>query len=259
MNKPNITLCLITKNESTNIKKNFGWLKDCPVINELVCVDDNSTDDTIKQIEVLQSKELSVLFYRRGLDNNFSAQRQFGVDHATNDYILWLDADEYPSAEIIAMLNNIDISQYNYFFKRLDNFLGTDLYHGENFSQHFLRLFNKNFGHFGGLVHEKWLSTKPIVYTELIIRHLPHPTISSFLQKINQYSDLRAKELKNQGKTAGLWQIILYPKAKFIYDYFILMGFLDGTAGMIMALGMSFQSFLSKAKLWHLSPTHSTG
>jgi len=255
----NISLCILTKNESENIKKNFGWLKDCSKINELICVDDNSNDDTIEQIKKLQSKNLTVKVFKRGLNNNFSAQRQFGVDQAANDYILWLDPDEQPSNNLIEWLNNIDTNQYNYSFKRLDNFLGTNLYHGETFSQYFLRLFNKNSGHFYGLVHERWISLKPTTQTDFIIYHQSHSTIKGFLNKINFYSDIRAQELKDLGKSAGLLEIILYPKAKFIYNYFILLGLLDGTPGLIFALGMSFQSFLSRAKLWHLSSTPSTG
>lgn len=255
----NISLCILTKNESENIKKNFGWLKDCPKINELICVDDNSDDDTVKQIENLQSNNLVIKVFKRGLNNNFSAQRQFGIDKSANDLILWLDPDECPSHKFIEWLNNIDIYQYNYSFKRLDNFLGTNLYHGETFGQYFLRLFNKNFGHFEGLVHEKWISLKPATQTDFIIYHRPHSSVKNFLNKINFYSDIRVQELRHLGKTAGLLEIILYPKAKFIYNYFILLGLLDGTPGLIFALGMSFQSFLTKAKLWHLSSTPSTG
>jgi glycosyltransferase involved in cell wall biosynthesis len=258
-NQTNISLCLITKNEAENISKNFIWLDLCLAINEIIVVDDNSEDDTIKTVEKLQTATRTVKVFKRGLDNNFSAQRQFGVDKATNDLILWFDPDETPSQEFITMLNNIDISQYNYSFKRLDIFLGKTLHHGETNNQYFLRLFNKNFGQFQGMVHEKWVSTKPTVITEIEINHSSHPTIKSFLNKINLYSDIRAQELYQQGIKAELFEIIFYPKAKFFYDYFILLGCLDGTPGIIFALGMSFQSFLAKAKLWHLSQTPSTG
>jgi glycosyltransferase involved in cell wall biosynthesis len=258
-NQTNISLCLITKNEAENISKNFIWLDLCPAINEIIAVDDNSDDDTIKSITKLQTTTRTVKVFKRGLNNNFAAQRQFGVDKTTNDFVFWLDPDEHPSSELVELLNHIDTNQYNYSFKRLDNFLGKDLYHGETFSQHFLRLFNKNFGRFQGLVHEKWVSLKPVNQTNFILHHHSHSTLKQFLTKINLYSDIRAQELHLQGKTAGLLEIILYPKAKFIYNYFILLGFLDGTPGIIFALGMSFQSFLSKAKLWHLSSTPFTG
>lgn len=255
----NISLVILTKNESENIQKNFGWLKNCPKINELICIDDNSEDDTINQIEKLQSKNLSVLFYRRGLEGNFSTQRQFGVDKTTNNLILWLDPDELPDSKLIEFINNIDTNQYNYSFKRVDTFLKKELHYGETANQSFVRLFNKNSGHFEGMVHEKWVSSLPTKDTNLSIHHLAHSTLKEFFTKINFYSDIRAYELSSQKVSTNVFEIILYPKAKFIYDYFILKGFLDGTPGIIFALGMSFQSFLSKAKLWHLSQTPSTG
>jgi glycosyltransferase involved in cell wall biosynthesis len=255
----NISLVILTKNESENIQNNFGWLKDCPKINELICIDDFSDDDTIKQIEKLQSKNLSVLFYRRGLDNNFSSQRQFGIEKASNDMILWLDADETPDVKLIEFINHIDTDQYNYSFNRLDTFLKKELHHGETANQSFLRLFNKKSGQFVGQVHEKWVSSTPTKPENLIIHHHAHTTLKEFFTKINFYSDIRSHELFSQKISTNVFEIIFYPKAKFIYNYFILGGFLDGTPGIIFALGMSLQSFLSKAKLWHLSQTPSTG
>jgi len=39
---------------------------------------------------------------------------------------------------------------------------------------------------------------------------------------------------------------------KFIQNYFLRLGFLDGTAGLISAVMMSFHSFLARGKMWEL-------
>lgn len=249
----NISLILITKNESENLKKWSDWLPKLKTINELLVVDDNSLDNTLDIAKSLATKSLSVKTFSRGLDNDFSSQRQFAVTKSTNDWILWLDADEAPSDKLITYINNIDTNlYYNYAFKRHDIFLGHQLQHGETSSLYFLRLFNKKQGKFINKVHEIWSSTKSVKNIDLPIIHQSHSNLTSFFEKINLYSEIRAKELFDQKTKTSLFQIIFYPKAKFIHNYFLRLGFLDGTPGIIMALGMSFHSFLVRSKLWCL-------
>jgi glycosyltransferase involved in cell wall biosynthesis len=253
MNKPNISILLIARNEEENVKKYLNWLNQCPIINEVIVVDDNSTDDTIKILKSLKPKNCNIKIFSRGLEGNFSAQRQFGISKSTNNLIFWLDPDEEPSAKLIEFLNHIDTNQsVNYAFRRTDVFIGHQLKHGETGSQYFLRLFNKTSGRFVGAVHEVWTSPSPVQNQNLEILHYPHLTLERFLEKINFYTDIRAQELFTSKVQTNLFQIIFYPLVKFIQNYFFRLGFLDGTPGIISALGMSFHSFLVRSKLWCL-------
>jgi len=252
-NKQGVSLLLLTKNESKNLREHLTWLHKCPNINQVIVVDDHSTDSTISTLKELVPKTINLLIKSRGLDGNFSAQRQYGTSLATNNWILWLDADEEPSHQLISYLNSFEFDQTtNIAFKRHDFFLGGPLNHGETANQYFLRLFHRNSGGFTGMVHEIWHSNLPTKQLDIYINHYSHPTIQSFMEKINFYSSLRAQELYCQKVTTNLSEIIFYPLGKFLYNYFILLGLLDSTRGIIMALGMSFHSFLVRAKLWHL-------
>ena len=252
--KQYISLLLITHNEEENIKKNFDWLDKCPEINEIVIVDNNSTDNTQKILKSLETKERKIEILNRGLENNFSTQRNFGLSKTSNNWILWLDADEKPNRQLINFLNNFNFKTNKAFsFKRNDTFLGHELKHGETANNIFIRLFNKNFGKFTGKVHEFWDTNQPIIKTNLIINHYPSQTLNQFLKKINFYTDLRAQELFEAKVKVNLFQIIFYPLAKFVQNYIFRLGFLDSTPGIIIALSMSFHSFLVRAKLWHLS------
>lgn len=249
----NISLILLTKNESKNISTWGVWIGKLKKVNELVVVDDNSTDDTIKVVKKLASKKLKVVVLERDLNNDFSAQHQFAVNHTTNDMILWLDADETPSPGLIEYINNIDTSQYeNYAFLRADIFLGSTLHHGETANQYFLRLFDKRHGYFSGMVHELWVSSKPTLTVNHEITHLSHIHLQSFFEKINFYSDIRANELFQAKVPVNLFHILAYPTGKFFKNYIFRLGFLDSTPGIILAIGMSFHSFLVRAKLWCL-------
>lgn len=248
-----ISLLLLTHNESENLKNNFIWLDECKTINEIIVVDDNSTDNTVEVAESLASKKRSVQVFNRGLNGDFSAQRNFGIFKISNDLVFWLDADEYPSKKLIVFLNNIDKHRYkNYSFIRQDIFLGHTLKHGETASLKFLRLFNKNFGKFEGQVHEIWISAKSTKETDLIIHHNSHKKLKSFIEKIDFYSTIRSQELFNQKISTNLFEIIFFPIGKFFQNYIFRLGFLDGTPGIIMALCLSFHVFLNKSKLWHL-------
>jgi len=249
----NITLILLTKNESENIRKNFDWLDKVERINEIIAVDDNSTDSTVEELSKLGTSKRKIKISKHPLGSNFASQRELAISRSNNDWILWLDADETPSPNLIDFLNQHDFDpKHSYAFKRQDIFLGKALNHGENGSQHFTRLFDKNSGKFTGFVHEKWLPNNIVSVQAAQIIHQPHQNLKTFLQKINFYTDIRANELFNKGTETNLLQIVFYPISKFLYDYIVKLGFLDSTQGIIMALCMSFHSFLVRAKLWHL-------
>jgi len=249
----NISLILLTKNESQNIEKNFDWLKKCHAVNEIVVVDDYSTDETVATVKKLSSKYRKVKVFTKKLEQDFASQRNFAISKTTNNWILWVDADEKPSKKLIRFINHFDKKQYKaYAFKRQDIFLGHVLKHGENFSLNFTRLFSKNYGSFYGRVHEVWKTKRITKNTNLIIYHYSHQTVKSLVQKINFYTDIRAQELFNKGIKTNMFQIIFYPIGKFFQNYFFRLGFLDGTPGIIMSLCMSFHVFLNKSKLLHL-------
>jgi len=250
----NISLNIITKNESENIQKNFSWLNKCPNINEVICVDDFSSDNTIETLKSLSNKNKNVNFFihQNQLNDNFSKQRNLAVSKSTNNWILWLDPDETPSKKIVNFLNNFNPRYQSYSFKREDVFMGRTLKYGETANQSFVRLFNKNYGKFKNNVHEVWQSTRSTKNTNLIIKHYPHPDLYSFLHKINFYTNIRAQELYRKRIKTNLFQIIFFPLGKFIQNYIFRLGFLDSIPGIILALTMSFHSFLVRAKLWKL-------
>ena len=252
MNK--ISLLLLTKNESENLKEWGNWINKLTVVNEIVAIDDESNDGTIRALKSLSSNKLSVNIFSRKLNNNFSEQRNYGLGKCKNNWILFLDADEVPTSETIDYINNLHpINGHNYTFKRNIVYLDHTISHGQCLNDSPVKLFNKTEGKFVNPVHEIWQSSATTIHTNQIILHYSIKSLSIFLEKINHYSTIRAQELFDQNHHTNLWEIIFYPKLKFIDLYFLKLGFLDGTAGIILSLAMSFNSFLVRSKLWHLS------
>jgi len=129
---------------------------------------------------------------------------------------------------------------------------GKELKHGDSGNIKLLRLFNKTKGMLKGRVHETWETKSEVGVIQNPILHYPHPTIKEFLEEINFYSDLRAKELFEKRIRTSFFSIILYTKGKFVKTYFIKRGFQDGTEGFLHAVLMSFHSFLVRGKLFLL-------
>ena len=83
-----ISACVITKNEEKNIGR---WLENMKkVADEIIVVDTGSTDGTVE----LARQGGAQIFHFAWCDD-FSAAKNFAIEKAHGDWILFLDADEY--------------------------------------------------------------------------------------------------------------------------------------------------------------------
>lgn len=244
--KNSITAVILTKNEEKNIVDCLESLYWC---DERVIIDDFSEDRTVEIVERNGGK-----VFRRTLHADFAAQRNFGIEKAKGDWILFVDADERVSKklqeEIAATVKNEHCN--GYLVRRSDYLWNKELLHGETGGIQLLRLGKKGKGEWVGKVHEVWAIKGSIGTLTNAIQHYPHPTIKEFLEELNTYTDIRARELFKKGKRTNLFSIMFYTKGKFFMNYIIKLGFLDGVPGLLHAMLMSFHSFLVRSKLWFL-------
>lgn len=241
-----ISAIVLTKNEGKNIADCLETLTWC---DELIVIDDQSTDQT-----VTIAKKHHATVYSHQLAQDFSQQRNFALEKAKGDWVFFVDADERVTKELQQEIQKKlpKTSADGYYFKRYDYLWGKKVSHGEIGQLRLLRLFKKESNVWKGQVHETASihgKTEELIYPLI---HYPHPSISEFLTAINIYSSIRAEELFKQKKHVSWYEIIFYPKAKFFQNYIFRQGFLDGIPGLILALMMSFHSFLVRGKLWQL-------
>ncbi len=242
-----ISAVILTKNEEANISdcvKSLSWC------DEVVVVDDNSKDRTIELV-----KKLNARVYTHPINNDFSSQRNFGLSKAKGDWVLFVDADERVSSSLAFEISNAIIfsSEFNGFYiKRRDVMWKKELKYGESGNMHLLRLGKKGVGKWEGKVHEEWEVKGNIGKLKNPIMHFPHKTFQEFLKEINFYTTVRAEELYKKGAKANFLSILLYPLGKFLFNFLLKLGFIDGMPGLIVALAMSFHSFLVRGKLWLL-------
>lgn len=85
---PKLSACVIAKNEERNIARWLSCAK--KMADEIVVVDTGSEDRTVEIVREAGIEPLSFAWI-----NDFAAAKNYAVDHATGDWIVFLDADEY--------------------------------------------------------------------------------------------------------------------------------------------------------------------
>lgn len=98
------------KNEENNIAKCLDSIKD--FVDEIIIVDTGSSDNTCPIVE-----SYNVKLFNFSWDDDFSKARNFGIEKAIEDWIIYLDADETIEnachlKEIINFSDEEDIDAY---------------------------------------------------------------------------------------------------------------------------------------------------
>ncbi len=197
------------------------------------------------EIHITENGKTSNL--KRDLNGDYAAQRNYALEKAKGDWVFFIDTDE----SIEDDFDHIPSGYEAFKFKRLDNFFGKTLHHGEAGNIKLVRLAKKDFGKWIGKVHEVWVGNGKVGTWPKPIIHTPHPTISEFIKEINAYTTIYAKDNKNFS-----YFDLVKPQGKFIYNYFFKLGFLDGLAGFVMAYMMSLHSLIARVKQYEQIRTH---
>lgn len=95
-----LSACVIAKNEADTIGKCLASLQ--AIVDEIILVDTGSNDDT-----VAIAKEYQAKVYSYEWKNDFASTKNFALDQTVADWIIFLDADEYFSAETSANVRKI--------------------------------------------------------------------------------------------------------------------------------------------------------
>lgn len=241
-----ISAVVLTKDEEKNLDDCLQGLLWC---DEIVIIDDYSQDKAVQVAAKFGAK-----VFQRHLQDDFASQRNFALRQTQGEWVFFVDADERVTPPLVDEIKKaVKEKEFNGFFLKRQDFLwGRPLKHGETASICLLRLGRKGAGKWQRRVHETWQIKGKVGELKEPLNHYPHPTISAFLKEINFYSSLNAQEFLKEGQRVNLWQLIAYPLGKFGQNYLFHLGFLDGPPGIIVALMMSFHSFLTRAKLYLL-------
>lgn len=245
-----LSVVIITFNEEKNIGRCIDSVSE--VADEIVVMDSFSTDQT-----ALVAEQMGARLYRQPFAG-YGAQRNAAAVLATNDFILFLDADEFLgetlSKSILAEKHK-DFTSDGYLMNRLNNYRGQWIRHGSWYPDRKLRLLDRRKGAWNlDLVHESLIPDKEarigLLNGDLL--HFTYSTFDDHVDKNNRYSRMSAQLLYQKGKRPHLFKIVLSPFWAFFSSYFLRAGFLDGFNGFVIAVNIAHLTFLKYIKLYQL-------
>lgn len=244
-----ISVVIITKNEQENIK---DCLESVKWVDEIVIIDDCSSDNTVQICKDFGAK---VVIHKS--NSNFDQQRNLGIDNASSDWIMQMDADEVVpfdlKKEIIESINSS--SEFvAYEFRRKNCFLGHFLTCDSG--TYYIKLFRKGKARYiGESVHETLEIYGPIGKIQSYVEHYNFDSIFQFIQRQNFYTEREAKlmlESKSIGKKEIIYNLRKRPLKLFNKYYFKKKGYRDGFCGLVFASLMAVRHIMLWAKYWEL-------
>jgi glycosyltransferase involved in cell wall biosynthesis len=136
---------MIVKDEEDCIARCLESVKD--VVDEIIIVDTGSTDKTVEICQSFQAKIERFMW-----NGSFADARNFGIEKATGEWIIWMDADEeldVAAKEIFhedKHFNDYDLITLhliNYYGDYLDNNNSTNVAHTRLFRNNGIKFINK--------------------------------------------------------------------------------------------------------------------
>jgi len=246
---PKLSVVIITFNEERNIGRCLESVK--AIADEIVVVDSFSTDETKIICESYGAK-----FIEHAFEGHIK-QKNFAISQATYTHQLSLDADEALSDElqvgILKIKDNWDADGYR--MNRLSNYCGKWIRHSGWYPDTKLRLYDSGKGLWGGMdPHDRYEMEPESSIGKLKgdILHHTYYSIDEHILQANKFSSIAAKELVSKGKPIYFIKIFLNPIAKFIRNYILHLGFLDGFYGFIICQITANETFLKYIKAWQM-------
>jgi glycosyltransferase involved in cell wall biosynthesis len=240
-----LSAIVITCNEAENIAE---CLESLSFADERIVVDSGSADETVAIAKEYTSKVFITEW------KGYGATKQWALEKAMGDWVLWLDADERIPAsladEILCALGGeSDLSGFQ--MPRKAFFLGRWIRHSGWYPGYVIRLFRKTGAQFGEeRVHESLQVKGPVGTLKEPILHYTDRTIHHYFRKLNRYTSLAAEDLWDHGRTVTRAGIFFRPIFMFFKMYIVKTGFLDGIQGFLLAVFSAGYVFVKYTKLW---------
>mgnify|MGYP000205161446 CR=1 FL=1 len=244
-----LSAVVITYNEEKNIQRCLDSLQG--VADEIVVVDSYSTDRT---------KEICTQYQVKFLEHAFEGhieQKNWAKDQAGYDFILSLDADDALDKElkeaILKVKENWNAEVYS--MNRLTNYCGNWIYHSGWYPDKKMRLFPKSLGEWGGVnPHDRLIVGRDteVRHLEGNILHYSYYSREEHIAQIHKFSSIGAKALHQQGVRSSWLKLLIKPMARFIKNFIVFRGFLDGRDGFTISRLSAYANYLKYSKLLKL-------
>ena len=269
-----VSVVVPVRDEGRNIRRCLEHLQ---WAGEIFVVDSWSTDGTVEVANALGAKVVQFHF-----NGTYPKKKNWALEHLpfANEWVLIVDADEVIPPELAEEISRVVQKPDTYdgfYVNRRFFFLGRWIRHCGYYPSYNLRLFEHRLGRYEKLiasgagdneVHEHVVLKGKAGYLKHDMLHYAYPDIATWVEKHNRYSSWEANlyERFRLGDPGGTERLIgerlrfkrllkrLYLRLplrfifRFFYTYLLKGGFLDGKAGFIFCVLLSYYDFLSWAK-----------
>ena len=245
---PDLSVVIITLNEEKNLPRCLESIKE--VADDIVVVDSFSTDKTA---------DIALAYGARFIQNKFVdyvEQHKFADTQAKFDHILTLDADESLSPDLIQSI--LIAKKYwkndGYFMNRKTNYCGKWIHHSGWYPDKKLRIYDRRKGKWmGKKLHEHFTLVGGATTSHLKgdILHYSFYTIEEHILQANRFSTLGASTLIEANVKIPIFYLLMKPFAKFIRNYILRLGFMDGLYGFVICRIAATETFYKYAKAYH--------
>ncbi|RLJ71505.1 glycosyltransferase involved in cell wall biosynthesis [Hydrogenivirga caldilitoris] len=254
MNRFTLSVAIITYNEEDIIGKTLESVKD--IASEIVVVDSGSTDRTR---EIAESYGAKVYIEEW---KGYAAQKNSALEKCTQEWVLFLDADEVVSEElrrsIIEELKNPKAE--GYLINRRTYYLGKFLKYAWQ-PEWRLRLVRKEVDPIWESEPHEFLKIKSenIAKLEGDIYHYSYRSLRHQAEKGISFAIDAAVVKYSKGKKVSAVDIVFRPFWAFFRELFFKRAFLEGYRGIIISFMASFYTFLKYAFLFELEMKEKEG
>lgn len=257
MNKQNkVSVVISAYNEEKKIE---NCLESVKWADEIIFIDNGSTDNTIQ----IAKKHTQKIYNQKNDPFNIDIQKNLGIEKASCDWILILDADEIVSEELKIEITNILKNHFSPLTSHLSTLSGFQIprkniifgkwiRHSGWYPDYQLRLFRNGKGKYEKKhVHEPLNLQGDTARLNSHIIHYNYESISQFLYKhLQNYAPNEADELLHKGYVFDWKGVVRLPMSEFLSRYFAREGYKDGLHGLILAALMGFYHLAIFAYVW---------
>ncbi len=241
-----LTIAIIAQNEEQNLRKLLPLIQG--LAKEIIVVDGQSIDTTVELCRAAGAK----VFIEEW--KGHVAQKQSALSKCSEAWILFLDCDELPDAELLKSVRNTVGHNIPGAFcvQRKTVYLGRVMQHAWQPDVH-LRLVHRSLeprivsvnGH-DALQSSATTSSK----LQGWLMHYSYRDIAHHYEKTLLYARMGADEYARQGRTFHLLQLLVNPAIAFLKMAILRHGLLDGIPGLLACCSTWLHVFLKYAMLW---------
>jgi glycosyltransferase involved in cell wall biosynthesis len=246
-----ISALIISKDEEDRIKPCLESLKG--FADEIILFDSGSTDRTV---EIAKEYTDKVWITDDWPGDGFQKHR--ALQKTTCDWVLIIDADEYlddeMKAEITVQLSDPNLQEVAFKLPWGNIILGQLMKFGRS-SRAPKRLFKREGADITKVVVHANVVTEGKVSTlkKGLLMHNSLRNFEHFMSKTRLYAwETTLKYRKNKKPSLGIYFAVIRSIWTFFLIYFLRLGFLDGSRGLMMAMVFAQSSFNKYAGLWYI-------